>query len=241
MASGGDKLTKSRMNSLHSKGTSSWLKAVPNSKLKKPSDKQFEYSCKFRGGFQMHQNLSPKCVCGSSVDRFGHHFFSCKKLGSRHVRHKLVLESVSHRCAQSGLAITMENLIPQGRTDIAFHNLDSLLSHGDVSITHPCAKTYLDGAAAAAGSASLARERVKIEKYVPRLPPNTPFYPLIMESYGRFGKQFQVFLQRISSEFQSRRGSAALVQFKLNFLQDLSCALQKGNAAILDEGLRRML
>ena len=33
-----------------------------------------------------------------------------------------------------------------------------------------------------------------------------------MESYGRFGKQFEILLQRISSEFESRRGSTGLVQ-----------------------------
>jgi hypothetical protein len=124
--------------------------------------------------------------------------------------------------------------------DITLHNLDKFPSYADVSITHPCLKGYLDGAAVKAGSAASAREKVKRDRYLPFIAKNVHFFPLVMETYGSMGKEFRRFTQKIESAFKRNRGKENLAAFKTAFKYDLSCVLQHGNAQLLQQGLIRV-
>ena len=168
------------------------------------------------------------------------HFMSCTKLSGKHVRHSFVVDSTRNLCHSAGIPTYREYIIPEGRLDVAFTNLNFTPSYGDVTITHPSAKTYLDGAAVKAGSAASLREHKKINTYSSMLSPDDSFYPLVLETYGYIGKTFLQLLQRIGFEY-SRRCSddSMIVAFKKKIIADISCSLQKGNASILDEGLRR--
>ena len=236
-----NKPVKARLSSLKSKGSSAWLKTKPNSKNKRFSDSSFELACKFRCGIQIHQRPDLHCVCGNRADPYGHHFMSCPRLKTKTTRHNLIVQQTSSHCSRAGISNTMENHYPGGRVDISFFNLDELLSHADVSVTHPLSKTYLDGAAAKAGSAAECREKRKADHYANVLPAAQNLYPLVMESYGFIAPVFRTFLQRVSTAFERRFGEEGLVEFKVSFLDNLSCALQQGNALILEEGLRRAI
>ena len=70
------------------------------------------------------------------------------------------------------------------RADILCVLQDCLLL-SDVSVTHCYADTYVETAAAAAGSAAEVRAAKKMAKYALRQPSGYDFTPLLVESYGR--------------------------------------------------------
>ena len=63
--------------------------------------------------------------------------------------------------------------------------LQDLLLPSDVSVTHCCADTYVNAAAATAGSAAKGRAAKKVAQYALREPDGYNFTPLVIESYGR--------------------------------------------------------
>ena len=128
---------------------------------------------------------------------------ACEDLSGKRIgRHKYVVEKTVTYCSRAGVVVATEALIPGGRMDITLHNLDKFPSYADVSITHPCLKSYLDGAAVKAGSAASAREKVKRDKYIPHIAKNIGFFPLVMETYGFMGKEFRSFIQKVESDFK---------------------------------------
>jgi hypothetical protein len=163
----------------------------------------------------------------------------CTKLSQDNVRHKMVLELTSTHCSQSGIAVSNEVPILGGRLDLGIHCLNVLPCYADVSITHPCAKTYLDDAAVQAGSAALKREADKVDKYKGLIPKNLTLYPLVLETFGCMGKEYEKFLQKVASAFKRNRGKERVHAFTTGFIYSLSCTLQRGNAIILADGLMR--
>ena len=70
------------------------------------------------------------------------------------------------------------------RADILCVVQDRLLL-SDVSVTQCCASTYVETAAATAGSAAEVRVAKKVAKYALHEPGGCDFTPLVVQAYGR--------------------------------------------------------
>jgi hypothetical protein len=110
------------------------------------------------------------------IDQCGNHFMACEELSGRRInRHKLLVEKTVTYWSRAGVVIATEAPIPEGRMDIALQNPNKFPSCADISITHPCLKSYLDGAA--------------VKRYISYIAKNLHFFPLVMETYGFKGVQ----------------------------------------------------
>ena len=98
------------------------------------------------------------------------------------MRSAAVPTSLGPNC--SGVAGSNTVIAAGDRTDILCVLQDRLLL-SDVSVTHCCADTNVDTAAATAASAAEGRAAKKVAKYALREPGGHDFTPLVVESYGR--------------------------------------------------------
>ena len=89
--------------------------------------------------------------------------------------------SLEHNCSK----VTGSNPVTSAvdRADIVCVLQDCLLLP-DVSVTHCCADTYMDIAAATAGPTAEGRAAKKVAKYALREPGGYDFTPLVVQSYG---------------------------------------------------------
>ncbi|XP_062516545.1 uncharacterized protein LOC134191918 [Corticium candelabrum] len=70
----------------------------------------------------------------------------------------------------------------------------------DVSLAHPWCADILSRAAREDGAAAVRREERKVEKYQSKVLPGglcLKFVPLVMEHFGRWGRQAQSFLSQL--------------------------------------------
>ena len=104
----------------------------------------------------------------------------------------------------------------------------------DVGITHPCAPTLLDSAAAAPLSAAEAMLRVKHTKYQDLATViSYDFVGLIMETYGAMVPEFQALVESLVQEAM-RHNDLSLAQAKqlqIHTFAAIAVALHRGNAA----------
>jgi hypothetical protein len=140
----------------------------------------------------------------------------------------------------AGIPTSREEPIPEGRMDIIFHNLNPTRTFADASVTHPCSKSYQDGASVSSGFATARREEVKRRRYAQTLPRVSEFIPLVCESYGRIGPSLQKLLSKLYLEYKKRELiPEKLVDFKIHTIHSISSAIQQGNARIIEVGLQK--
>ena len=108
----------------------------------------------------------------------------------------------------------------------------------DVKVTHPCSATYVAGAAGENGFAAQKAEDDKHGRY----PANTPgvsgrLVPLVVETYGRWGKEGLRFLKKAAARTARRTSALAVLGGEGPpavlgvWLQRQAVALQKCNVA----------
>ena len=100
---------------------------------------------------------------------------------------------------------------------------------GDVSVTDPTCKTYVQRAARTPGRAAAHRDSDKCKYYARAGAGSFRFEPLSIEVYGRMGKFYDLLVEL--AEYASMGGSVSKSAFLRTFLRDISTSLCRGVAA----------
>ena len=114
---------------------------------------------------------------------------------------------------------------------------DAPVTYLDMKGTHPCAATYVHGAAAANGHAARQAEAGKHGRYPPNPRVRGRLVPLVAETYGRLGEEGLRFLRKAASRACTRTTTLAVLGEEGPpavlgaWLERQSVALQKNNAA----------
>ena len=173
-----------------------------------------------------------------------HHHQVCQKTKSREatMRHNNVLNTVLRLARDAGFATAKEEPVrdEHGRkirpdaiitSSITTHQVLYL----DVSVVHPAATSYNNQAASIHKPlcAAAAREKSKHESYdmVARTD-HALFVPLVLESYGAFGREFDSFLSSLGSVAGEYCGltEKEMRRWIRDARRDIAMSLHRGNA-----------
>lgn len=103
----------------------------------------------------------------------------------------------------------------------------------DVSVANPVAPSAVDGAQTQ-GKAAAVREQSKINKYQNKLPPYLEFFPVVVESFGRLGKETKKGLKQLARQLSKTTQEGTTWP---EILQELKVAIGAG----LTEGTGRLV
>ena len=116
---------------------------------------------------------------------------------------------------------------------------DAPVTYLDMVVAHPCAATYLHGAAGESGHAASQAEAGKHGRYPPNARVRGRLVPLALETYGRLGQEGLRFLRKAAGRACTRTSALAVLGGEGPpavlgaWLERRSVALQKNNAAAL--------
>jgi hypothetical protein len=188
-------------------------------------------------------------------DAKGDHYLCCTGGGAqRGIRHDRILDPISnvmrtagHITRTTGLSEILQNrnletgkrLVPDalcvGWSD------DGTDCCVDLSVTHPCARTWIQRAAGAPLHAAAEREKKKRNKYNQACASQgLSFAPFVLETYGALGAEAQKIVKaavakialKLPDDHFSRLAirSWTATSFRAHFLQRISISLQRGNS-----------
>ena len=186
--------------------------------------------------------------CPKALDAAGLHAATCLVGGRRQLTHNGQRDLWAQQLPGAGYAVQREQHVPRWDRGVRKRNGRQVLQRAildlrveappagpvkylDTVVTHPCAPTYLHGAAAEAGFSARKAEEDKH----PRYPGGV--VPLAVETYGRWGEEGLRFLRRAARRACTRTTALAVLGGEGPpavlgaWLQRSSVALRKGNAA----------
>jgi hypothetical protein len=193
--------------------------------------------------------------CGSELSddiARTHHHQVCKHIRNREatVRHNKVLTTVLRIARDAGFAAAHEEPV----RDEKGHKLrpDAIITpcspqyaimYIDVSVTHPASLSYNTQAADVTKPLATAktRERAKHVKYdAVAAQDSARFIPLVLESYGAFGREFDSFLSLLGSAAADFHGFSEreVRTWVASAYRDIVVALHSGNALMAMRTLR---
>ena len=150
-----------------------------------------------------------KCVCGT--ERTPAHVLSCKKMRGRFVRHDSIVGIIRKLCAEAGLAVTVEELVVEGRQlrmDLIIH-FPSGDWWVDVSVVNPQAESYV------MNDAKNMREREKQGKWGRwAAARELRFLPFVVDIFGGLGK--------LASELLASLAKSAFLAYPHPIKQNMS-------------------
>ena len=236
---------RARILSLRNRPAGLWLSTLPTFTSYALSNQQFQIALRLRLGLKQHPMLSDVCVCGESLAEDPSHFLGCQRLAPRSVtrRHNSIVHTLARLAREFGVEMHVEpresRHMVDGKDrhpDLRSYRLNALV---DVAIVHPCARTYVAGAAVVRGSAAKTRERDKHRKYDECAKrEGVPFYSFILEGFGLIGSEAVKYVDAlISAESTHPSYITDPRQMRPYFMRTLAFALQRGNAGIVTEGL----
>ena len=173
-----------------------------------------------------------------------HHHQVCQNMKSRAstVRHNCILSTVLRLARDAGFATAREEPVrdEHGRNIrpdaiITSTVTSHLVLYLDVSVVHPAASSYTSQSASTLKplAAAMTREKRKHELYdsVARND-HALFVPLVMESYGAFGKEFDSFLSSLGSVAADYCGlnEREMKTWIRDARRDIAMSLHRGNA-----------
>jgi hypothetical protein len=194
--------------------------------------------------------------CQGRLDAHGHHAATCLVGGCRKRTHNALRDLYADLLPGGGYAVLREQHVPawdrwvrQGngrfRVERAILDLrleappDAPVTYVDTKVTHPCAASFLAGAAAEDGYAARQAEAGKHSRYPPNPRVRGRLVPLAVETYGRLGEEGLRFLRKAAGRACARTSTLAVLGEEGPpavlgaWLERQSVALQKNNAAAL--------
>lgn len=231
---------RARLLSASAEYAHAWLTCIPTDDSLFLPDHYYSVAIRFLLGLPPDDLLPDKCTCGASIKNDHSHFLSCFHLRSaiiqRHNRISNVTIQAARQCGvivqptpSQYLGLTNRGVVP----DAEFIGQSrSIIT--DVEITHPAAPSHL-AQAQHPGRIAVHGENAKRAHYrdLLRQLPHLSCLPLVAETYGRLGKDFERFLEWIESERQLSLAPSSITQ---SLRAKISITLQAGNAAILAAG-----
>lgn len=230
-----------RQHSLCGPHASAWLTALPTEPALTMSDAAFGAATRLRLGLPPMDDLPARCACGKQLSSDANHFLGCELLRSRsmNTRHNRVRDTVGRLALEAGASVTKELQLDGVRPDLEF-TWSSHVAHADVSIVHPQSPSYVHVAAARVQGAACSRESEKVRKFAPHAHrEGATFVPLILESFGTFGREFVGWVKYAGDQSQQATGDtrdASCSDFVQRAIRTIAVQLQTGNARVLWEG-----
>ena len=218
-----------------------WLSVVPSPGLNlllRPSE--FVAALRYRLGHPVFGSDGPCPACGQPSDRLGDHALNCAWQGERIARHNSLRDTLHSTAVKAALGPTKEGqyLLPGegGKPADIFiprHSggKDSAL---DVTVINPLQAATVAQAAETPGYALQVAHRRKLDKsWQPCNDQGIVFLPLAVESLGAWHKSAIAEIKKLGSSLARHTGEEETVTVK-HLFQQLSLALMKGNAALLN-------
>jgi hypothetical protein len=110
----------------------------------------------------------------------------------------------------------------------------------DVAVVYPCSRAYVVGGSAERGSAAKVRQRDKHRKFDEcARREGVPFFAFVLEGFGLVGEEAMKFLDLMISNLSTMAAHdiANPNLLRPNWLRTIAFALQRGNGAIVAEGV----
>ncbi len=228
-----------RVTSLTGKGARTWL-----SSLLLIPDREFAIIVRLDLGLQPRDCMPTHCPfhsCGTALADDPSHYLSCfhARRYCTNVRHNPIVSVIRKHCNTAGLSAharrDYEKSIPDLEVQFPLGGRHLV----DVSITNPCAPSYMMGAARP-GAAAAARERKKIRQHSALAKKShATVVPFVCESFGTFSNRALEFISAVSCAAEDithtcfNKGS-----FRTQMISDVSLCLQRGNARMILRCLR---
>ena len=166
-------------------------------------------------------------VCGTTMDEYGTHSLCCKRGGHVVRRHNAIRDCTAKELGNAGIShVTVEQTAPDDTTalrpDLCYHDSHSRAVFLDVEVT--TRHVHRNTSSMRAGALIEQAEAVKKRKYA-----HLRLLPCIFSHLGRVGQGMQACIKSSCCDPDLSVRS----KYIAGFYQSISCALQKGNVAIL--------
>ena len=195
---------------------------------------------RYRLGHPIFSSDGPCPACGQPSDRLGDHALNCAWQGERIARHNSLRDTLHSTAQKAALGPTKEGqyLLPGdgGKPADIFiprHSggKDAAL---DVTVINPLQAATVVQAAETPGHALQLAHKRKIDKsWQPCHDQGIVFLPLAVESLGAWHKSAISEVKKLGSSLARHTGEEESTTTK-HLFQQLSLALMKGNAALLN-------
>ena len=251
-----DKFSRARLLSASQPSASIWLTTLPEEDSLRLSNNEFIAAIRHR--FALSSQRHPKCcecnpLAGPVND--SQHPHVCRLLRKEETfrRHQMIRDTLFELCRFAGFTAThtfplrypISHYRDSNDDDIddaeilpdlyVFTSNETYMI--DVSITFPPASSFIGRLHTDTRplAAAKMREYEKVRKYDSLARHNgMVFVPFVLESFGAVGKQAKKFISIIAEQMEESN------QFYAYALRRLSIALQKGNAIMQTQGMRRL-
>jgi len=212
-------------------GSGCWLEALPSPSLGlRLGDRELSIAVGLRLGCPVVGGHV--CRCGAPVAPDGHHGLSCRRSAGRQPRHASINLILALALRSSGVPTQLEpgGLLagdarrPDGATMVPWEHGRCLA--WDFTCPDTVAPSHLLNSSIAAGSAALAAESLKRQKYA-GLASSHIFVPVVVETLGVWGGEAALLVGEIGRRQAVAQGEPRAGSF---LRQRISIAMQRGNA-----------
>ena len=233
---------QARLLSASSKRAGLWLTASPSSDELFIPDPAFLIALRLRLGLRPYDTMPSHCACGASLDDVSDancaHTLTCQRQRARSglLRHNFVLKRLLAWCRRGDVLYQENPMFDHAMPDAELY-FSEKTHHVDVSITHPNALSYVKTASRARGSAAARREGNKENDHeYNAIQQGALFSSAVMETHGAFGKDLVALTATIVNHVNEAASAGDTAhQMLCGLRQELSVALQKGNAVVVQK------
>lgn len=215
------------------KESSYWLSTLPSKNIDTLlDDNSFRISVALRIGAKIcHPH---KCRCSDIVDEFGTHGLKCRYSAGRYVRHQKMNNILKRGFTSAKIPATLEPVglfrddgkRPDGMTLTTW--LKGQCFVWDSTCVDTLAPSYINITKKKAGAAAEIQAKKKRRKYQSIIDQNYQFLAFAVETMGPWSEEATNFANKLGDLLIRETGEA---RAKLFFMQNISIAIQRGNAA----------
>jgi Reverse transcriptase (RNA-dependent DNA polymerase) len=240
-----------RLRSLKAKESSLWLRVLATDRYLQLSDVKWQWAAQLRLGMPVPVYEPPDgtalCSHTAAANESGWHPLTCIPGSSRAItdRHNAVLSRLAHfarmlnvtpRIEPAGLAAEDER-----RPDIQL-DLPDLTLLGDVSISHPAAKTWqrvtTSRGVEAVGDSRQAEKDGLYADMAERI--DMKFGAFILYTYGGWHNSALSFIKQMGSAVDPATCLTSFTRWKHDLMEHIAIAVQRGNANIMIQHSQRI-
>ena len=211
-------VNKARMLSVSSPHASSWITAIPSTRLKMHLESaEFQMAIRWWLGLKT-SDASPCPFCPDLIlDPLGHHATSCRHGGDVVIRHNHLRDIVADFCRQAHLSVRVEAGYGLSSDHSNTRPADVLVQGWDrgspaaldITVTSPLTPATLRDASSTAGAAAYAAECRKHTANDAKCQElGWACIPLAVETFGNWGMEAQGVFSRLASALGMHQGTS---------------------------------
>ncbi len=239
--------TLARLRASAAPKASLWLSAVPTSAEFRLENWEFENAARFRLGISPLEYMQDYCrACNVDLQAAPWHHLSCPKRRKPVTRrHDIVVRMLNSWITKLGAFSCVE---PRRLSDEDERRPDIDVQLGnqrfliDVTVRNPTCPSHLVAASKKSLATAAAAEREKTTKYRDIAKDNdATFVPFAIETYGGIGDEANKFVITLIAVAKKLQYTWAPSEIVSSIRHSIAVAIQKENACIVFDGLRREL